>query len=116
MLSIGAQWAVLQGVAWIGMAVSYSLEEGSVGEGLSKTFDGDHPCPLCQMVEKGTQGDQSPDSPAPTAKPIPKVEICQTERIFLNFPPALRLPAVSHDLRAASRPVRPSARPPEFQA
>jgi hypothetical protein len=58
MVSIGAQWAVLQSVAWVGMAVSYSMKEGSITEGLSKTFDGEHPCPLCCAVKKGTDSEK----------------------------------------------------------
>lgn len=61
-LSIGLQWAAIQSVAWMSMAVSYSVEKGSVVEGLSDTFDGDHPCPLCKVVEKGIEaGNESKD-------------------------------------------------------
>lgn len=117
MLSIGAQWAVLQGVAWVGMAVSYSIEEGSVGDGLSKTFDGNHPCSLCHIVKKGTQENPGPDAPAQkTGAAQLKVEICQSERVFLNLPAAIRLTADSLDLRAASRTDRPMAPPPDFRA
>jgi hypothetical protein len=55
MISIGAQWAVLQSAAWLGMAVSYSIRAGSVVDGLGKTFDGRHPCALCRAVEKGSR-------------------------------------------------------------
>ncbi len=58
MVSIGAQWAVLQSAAWVGMAFSYTLQEHSVAEGLSKTFDGQHPCPLCKAVDKGKQSEK----------------------------------------------------------
>lgn len=59
MISIGLHWALLQSVAWVGMAVTYTVETGSVAEGLSETFDGDHPCPLCHIVDKGTQSESS---------------------------------------------------------
>lgn len=62
MVSIGLHWAVLQSAAWVGMAVSYSVEKGSITEGLSDTFDGDHPCPLCHVVSEGTK---SQDERAP---------------------------------------------------
>ena len=113
MLSIGAQWAVLQGVAWVGMAVAYSLEEGSVSEGLSKTFDGEHPCPLCEVVEKGTQEENGSDDPAQNHLSKLKVEICQAERVRLNPPPIFRLPTDSLDLRAAPRASAPDSQPPE---
>ena len=55
MVSIGLPWAALQSVAWIGMAVTYTVEKGSVLEGLSDTFDGEHPCPLCHAVSTGQE-------------------------------------------------------------
>ena len=55
MVSIGLHWAVLQSAAWVGMAVTYTVQTGSVAEGLSNTFDGDHACPLCHMVAEGTK-------------------------------------------------------------
>ena len=64
MISIGGQWMVLQGVAWVGMAVTYSVSEGSVSAGLSKTFDGDHPCPMCLAVREGAQDEDSKGVPA----------------------------------------------------
>jgi hypothetical protein len=51
------------------MAVSYSARDG-IAEGLSRTFDGEHPCPLCLAIaaaerEGGEEGDN--DLPVPTA-------------------------------------------------
>jgi hypothetical protein len=51
-LSIGGHWAVLQSLAWVGMAVSYSQQE-PVADALAKTFDGKHPCRLCKLVREG---------------------------------------------------------------
>lgn len=68
-LSIGLHWAALQSAAWVGMAVSYSIEKGSLTEGLSDTFDGEHPCPLCRAVQKGVDTEQkSPKEQAPLKK------------------------------------------------
>ncbi len=44
-----AQWIVLQSVAWAGMIVSYS-EKAPLKIGLTKTFDGKHPCCLCKAI------------------------------------------------------------------
>ena len=49
---IGAHWALLQSVAWGGMAVNFSQTE-SFATALQKTFDGQHPCPLCKLVKAG---------------------------------------------------------------
>jgi len=51
-LTLGLHWAVLQTVAWTGMLVAYSAEAG-LREGVSRTFDGQHPCPLCKAIQKG---------------------------------------------------------------
>ena len=53
----GAHWCALQALAWTGMIVSRS-QTATVSEAVSTTFDGDHPCALCQVVEKGQQREQ----------------------------------------------------------
>lgn len=50
-LSVGLQWVVLQGIAWTGMMIKFSQQD-SLAEAVSKTFDGEHPCPLCNAVKK----------------------------------------------------------------
>ncbi|MDB6075672.1 MAG: hypothetical protein JWO89_3312 [Verrucomicrobiaceae bacterium] len=84
MVSIGAQWAVLQSAAWVGMAVSYSLHEGSVTEGLSKTFDGQHPCALCDVVTKG-KGSEKKD-PAHGVIKMKMVLFCSAPLLFEAVP------------------------------
>ena len=51
---LGGHWAALQVTAWVGMLVKYSQAEG-VQVGISKTFDGKHPCDLCVSIAKNTQ-------------------------------------------------------------
>ena len=44
---IGAgPWVALQTFAWARMAVDYTVKTGSVGQGLTQTFDGEHPCEI----------------------------------------------------------------------
>jgi hypothetical protein len=50
-LSLGLHWALLQTVAWTGMIISYS-RDASFSEAVSKTFDGEHPCPMCKVIKK----------------------------------------------------------------
>lgn len=95
MVSIGAQWALLQGVAWVGMAVSYSVQGGSVSEGLSKTFDGAHPCPLCKVVKKGVEDDQSPAQETKGGKGKAKAELLLACVERLNPPHGTLLPIQS---------------------
>lgn len=84
MVSIGAQWAVLQSAAWVGMAVSYSLKEGSVAEGLSKTFDGQHPCALCDVVTKGKQSEKK--DPTENTSKVKLTLFCQSHTLFSVAP------------------------------
>jgi hypothetical protein len=53
--ALGLHWAALQSVAWAGMLVNFS-RTGSVAEAVAKTFDGQHPCPLCMALSKSEQG------------------------------------------------------------
>ncbi len=117
MVSIGGQWMVLQGVAWLGMAVSYSVESGSVTTGLSKTFDGDHPCALCKAVQKSSQEDHDPAAPA-GGKSIAKskAELCSFEPLRIYPPAASRLTLAWHDLKALARTTAPEAPPPRLPA
>lgn len=45
----GSQLAFLQVVAWSGMLVSYSAENG-VTDGLRDTFSGQKPCSMCKAI------------------------------------------------------------------
>lgn len=89
MTSIGLHWAVLQSAAWVGMAVAYSVERGSVVQGLSDTFDGEHPCPLCQAVSEGVKDGPGTDGPAPVkpAKELTLALVSIPVFIFSASPP-----------------------------
>ena len=50
---LGGHWAILQTAAWVGMIVEYSATDG-VRAGLTKTFDGEHPCELCKSIVSHT--------------------------------------------------------------
>jgi hypothetical protein len=54
---LGGHWAILQVGAWAGMAVSYSQQAGLMA-GLSQTFDGEHPCPICKAIQDGQKHEQ----------------------------------------------------------
>jgi hypothetical protein len=61
----GGGLGFLQVMAWTGMAISYSAESG-VSEGLRRTFDGEHPCPLCHAIASVENPDESSGSPIST--------------------------------------------------
>lgn len=111
MVSIGGQWAVLQSAAWISMAVSYSIKAGSVSEGLSKTFDGEHPCKLCCMVKKGTDSEKK-DPKQETAKQ--KIELFSQERVIFVVaspaPPQVFAPVAEAAIQRTMIPPTPPPR------
>jgi hypothetical protein len=51
---LGGHWAVLQTVAWAQMIVDYAQQD-SLTIAVTKTFDGAHPCSLCETVSEGRQ-------------------------------------------------------------
>ena len=110
MTSIGLHWAVLQSAAWVGMAVAYSVECGSVVQGLSDTFDGEHPCPLCQAVSEGVKDGPATDSPAPLkpAKELTLALVSIPVFVFSAAPPA----SWSTTSEAAEARVQAPASPP----
>ena len=61
---IGLPQGLLQTVAWGWMITTYSQESG-LKEGLRKTFDGNHPCGLCERIAQSR-----PDSAPATLAPV----------------------------------------------
>ncbi|HQZ27347.1 MAG: hypothetical protein KA250_12225 [Verrucomicrobiales bacterium] len=49
---LGGHWFAMQGVAWVTMLVDHSREDSLV-VAIGKTFDGQHPCTLCKVVDDG---------------------------------------------------------------
>jgi hypothetical protein len=60
-IAVGGHWAILQSVAWVGMAVTYS-KDASLSVALKKTFDGQHPCQLCKAVAEGKQAEKKKEA------------------------------------------------------
>jgi hypothetical protein len=111
MVSIGAQWAVLQSVAWVGMAVSYSMKEGSITEGLSKTFDGEHPCPLCCAVKKGTDSEKKDPKSKDSKKLKQDLFASEARPVVIATTGGVRLPQAVDEV-ACARMIAPAVPPP----
>jgi hypothetical protein len=54
---LGGHWAVLQMGAWADMLLRYSHDAGLIA-GISQTFDGGHPCPICKAIQAGKKQEQ----------------------------------------------------------
>jgi hypothetical protein len=62
-LSLGLHWAFLQTVAWTGMLIRYS-QQNTFAEAVSQTFDGEHPCAMCKVVQQGRAAERQQEQQA----------------------------------------------------
>jgi len=104
--AIGAHWTLLQSIAWLGMAVSYS-HNSTLKEALVKTFDGKHPCTLCKVVQQGKSAQQKQDA----QKQIAKLDLILDARpatIFCLVPKAFQAHGIAFPIfRNDSPPIPP---------
>lgn len=109
-LSLGLHWAALQTAAWTGMLVEYS-RGASLHEAWQKTFDGQHPCGLCKLVQAGRAAEKEQHGVAPQQRlePVPLVT-----QLVKAAPPATDAQAVVFvpPLPGASRADAPPVPPP----
>jgi hypothetical protein len=56
-VTLGGHWALLQSVAWARMLADFSRTE-TLGTAIGKTFDGEHPCPMCLQIREGKAQEQ----------------------------------------------------------
>ena len=98
----GGHWGALQTVAWAGMVWNYTQADGSLLSGVQKTFDGEHPCTMCDSIKTAKDKEQS--------KPVTVVSSKKLEA----FPAPLRAALPPRDCREFVFPdaadVRPAAR------
>ena len=78
-----AQWALLQTVAWTTMFAD-NLHSNSFSLAVEKTFDGQHPCPLCKAIDAGKKSEQKSGFTAQTQR----LEFPPTEEHFVFIAPA----------------------------
>lgn len=111
-LSLGMQWAALQGIAWTGMLIHFS-KEGSLMAAVEKTFDGEHPCALCKAVEEGKRKSQDTTAKAP----LKKMEAALTVKLSPLIAPAPeRMAYAALDERGTPRLALPQGKPPRVRA
>lgn len=101
------------------MLVSYA-QDGTVAEAIEKTFDGQHPCPLCLAIEKAAEERDSRPAPArlPTQGPdwlklckefvpldsVTPPEVMLAERTVESVPAE---PVALHGILTAAPPAPP---------
>ena len=105
-LTTGAHWAALQTVAWTTMLAN-NLRTQSVSEAVSQTFDGEHPCPLCNAIATGKKSEKKSEGVAPTMKlefpPVADKFVLISPKSFLTF----TLLELSVDSSCSRPPVPP---------
>lgn len=104
---IGGHWGVLQTVAWANMIWTYSTQDGSVLAGAKKTFDGEHPCNMCDSIKEAKkQEKKSPEILSATKK----IELfALNDANLLPVPVSARFQfPVPLNLSAESRPHSPA--------
>jgi hypothetical protein len=109
LLASGGHWLLLQSVAWSGMLISYSTTT-SISEAISRTFDGNHPCKLCKVVQAGRENETDrPTLPSPRMPDL----FCELRRLTAPACQA-KLPRVTSALhRLNSLDHRPPTPPPK---
>jgi hypothetical protein len=103
----GGQWAVLQSMAWAGMLMNRVRTE-QLHQALMSTFDGNHPCPLCDAVQKGRKS----ESKSEVVLKIPRIEFPPSQVQFLPDRLIVRTTLGPIDEFADSLQSAPLLRPP----
>lgn len=108
-LSLGMHWALLQGIAWTGMLLSFA-SEGTVIEAVEKTFNGQNACALCRKVKEGQSSDEQPQQKGQTVKKIDAV-LVQTARLVTPPGKTIVFAVISEEgTRTNARPDMPPPR------
>lgn len=109
-LTLGLHWAGLQSVAWVAMLVERT-HEASFSLAVETTFDGRHPCRLCQVVEAG----KSVEKDVPSfVKQAPFELSSPTLPTFEVQPPRIASSPRREVLGLESRSERPPLPPPRL--
>lgn len=114
-LSVGFHWGVVQTLGWVSMTIEFS-RNSSLTEALEKTFDGRHPCRLCQLVQNegplSEGGDSLPSAAKTEIQPLFATLWADSIRVHVPVPVFTFWPVTSD--RATCLETRPALPPPRF--
>jgi hypothetical protein len=113
LVTLGGHWLALQSLAWARMLADFSRRDGVV-VALAKTFDGQHPCPLCLRIQQGRQQEQREGRNAPGGvKPDRESDLfCESRPTAVPMPPTLATEAVPFVARPHSDFIDSPPTPP----
>ena len=102
--TLGWHWTLLQSVGWAQMFYTF-VQSSSIREALEKTFDGKHPCQVCNVVQEGKKSESEKLPPR-----AGKLDLfCEGDLVAMLFPPDLIPPVFS----TGSRPMQTLPAPPK---
>ncbi len=104
---LGAHWALLQSVAWTAMLAG-NLQSGSFQAAVEKTFDGQHPCPLCKAIAAGKKSEKKTEFSFPSQK----MEFPPANENFDLIAPSQFQVLPQKNFSAKSRAQKPPFQPP----
>jgi hypothetical protein len=105
----GGHWLILQSMAWGGMMVEYSRTAG-LTVAVEKTFDGQHPCGLCKVIQKSKGSEPKRDLQVI----VSKLELFYTAAPVLVLPVWKSWTPSVMDCFSEARMESPSVPPPRF--
>lgn len=116
LLTLGLHWHLLQSIAWARMLADYS-RTGSWTEALEKTFDGEHPCPLCLQIKASRQQEErerqeTPGSIGERFSPL----FCEGSPTLVPSAPVYSRAAVPFVPLCHSYPAQTPPKPPPRQS
>jgi hypothetical protein len=107
---VGGHWAFLQSIAWTTM-LAQNLQTESLAAAVSKTFDGEHPCSLCDQI---TEGRKAEKKSAPLDLKLKKFEMAieRSTQVFVQPSDFSLLPLLNASARSVAD--APPIPPPRF--
>lgn len=108
-LSLGMHWALLQGIAWTGMLITFA-REGAMIEAVEKTFDGQHACALCLKVKEGRESNRK--QPQQAGQSLKKLDAVLVAVVKLIAPAAEEMSFAVFREVSVKRNERPEMPPP----
>jgi hypothetical protein len=105
--AIGLHWVALQSFAWTSMLIEYS-KSAPLCKAIAQTFDGDHPCSLCQIVAKGKASEKKSD----IQSPAPKIDIACVVRVIRLISPYDRFQYALRNFSVSEIEQSPPVPPP----
>jgi hypothetical protein len=107
--SLGIPWGFLQSVAWVGMLANYS-RTFAIKEAVAMTFDGNHPCKLCLIVQKGQAEER--EQQKKQVMPDQKFQLGLPPEVAVFLHPSVPAPSIEPARLSLSRTERPPSPPP----